>query len=90
MTDGERTDPQPFWSSDIFQAAFLMARGHRVLCVTYSNRARFVFEPDGAIEATLADFRANAPVPIRSWISAFQAAKRQLRQAEREHGTKPS
>ena len=67
--------------SDLYGAAFLVARSHRVLRVepVDSRRRTFIFAADERIEQDYLDFANNAQVGVQELISAVYVLKRLLK-----------
>jgi hypothetical protein len=74
-----------FGTSDVYQAAYFVARGRPVIGIEWvTTRAKFVFARDDSFETDLRDFYANVPVPIRDLISAINSTRRMLASAKYE------
>lgn len=73
---------QPFSTPDIYQAAFFLGRGRRIVKVQYRDRYRFYFERTPEFESDLSDFHANSQVGIRDLVSAIYSVKRMMREED--------
>jgi hypothetical protein len=71
-----------FSTPDIYEAAFLLGRGRRIVRVQYRDRYRFYFERTPEFESDLSSFHANAQMGIRDLVSAIYSVKRMMREEE--------
>jgi hypothetical protein len=79
----ERPDAAFKYSTpELFQAAFLLLRGHQITRISHSDRYKFFFERTAELETDLADFRGNGKVGIRDLLSRVYALKRLMKEED--------
>ena len=80
----EKSAAPGFCTPDMYEGAFLLARGHRMVNVAPINgRFAFEFELSGNLDGDRTEFRNNGMVGVRDLIGCIFALKRAMREAER-------